>query len=158
MSRAPARSNRSAGLLVYKTAGGRLRVFLAHPGGPFWAKKDIGAWSIPKGEFSDAEDPLTAARREFREEIGQDVAGDFVALTPCRQPSRKTVYAWAVAADVDETAVTSNEFEMEWPPRSGRMQRFPEVDRAAWFDIDEARSRILPGQAPLLDELAKRLA
>jgi len=150
-------AKQSAGILVYKRVAGRLLVFLAHPGGPFWAKKDLGAWSIPKGEFSDDEDPLAAARREFREETGQDVTGEFVALTSCRQPSGKIVHAWAVEGDVDATKIASNDFEMEWPPRSGRTQRFPEVDRGAWFAIDAARERIQRGQAPLLDELAARL-
>jgi predicted NUDIX family NTP pyrophosphohydrolase len=147
----------SAGLLVYKFVDGRLFVFLAHPGGPFWAKKDLGAWSIPKGELDAGEDRLAAARREFREEIGQDVTGTFAPLKLCRQPGGKTVHAWTVEADIDATQVTSNDFEMEWPPRSGRSQRFPEVDRTAWFDLDEARRRILPGQLPLLNELAERL-
>jgi predicted NUDIX family NTP pyrophosphohydrolase len=148
---------RSAALLVYKQAPGGLQVFLVHPGGPFWAKKDLGAWSIPKGEIDEGEDPLVAARREFREEIGQDVNGAFAPLARCRQPGGKTVHAWAVEVDIDAAKVTSNDFEMEWPPRSGRRQRFPEVDRAAWFDLDEARRRILPGQLPLLNELAARL-
>jgi predicted NUDIX family NTP pyrophosphohydrolase len=147
----------SAGLLVYKIVAGRLFVFLAHPGGPFWAKKDLGAWSIPKGELDAGEDPLTAARREFREEIGQAVTGTFAPLKLCRQPGGKTVHAWTVEADVDETQVASNDFEIEWPPRSGRRQWFPEVDRAAWFDLDEARRRIMSGQLPLLNELAERL-
>lgn len=150
-------TKRSAGILVYKKRDGCLLVFLAHPGGPFWSKKDLGAWSIPKGEFSDAEDPLTAARREFLEEIGQDVTGDFVALAPRRQPSGKVIHPWAVVGEVDETAVRSNEFEIEWPPRSGRMRRFPEVDRAAWFDVTEARRRIQPGQLPILNELVERV-
>jgi predicted NUDIX family NTP pyrophosphohydrolase len=146
----------SAGVLAYKTGEGRLLVFLVHPGGPFWAKKDIGAWSIPKGEFADDEDGLTAARREFAEETGQTVNGPFRELTPCRQKAGKLIHAWAVESDVHEN-VTSNEFEMEWPPKSGRKQMFPEVDRAAWFTLDEARERINPGQRPLLDELAKLL-
>jgi predicted NUDIX family NTP pyrophosphohydrolase len=143
----------SAGVLAYKTVEGRLLVFLVHPGGPFWAKKDIGAWSIPKGEFADDEDGLIAARREFAEETGQTVDGPFHELTPCRQKAGKLIRAWAVESEVDEN-VTSNEFEMEWPPRSGKKQMFPEVDRAAWFTLDEARERINPGQRPLLDELA----
>jgi predicted NUDIX family NTP pyrophosphohydrolase len=148
---------KSAGLLVYKKAGKKLYVFLAHPGGPFWARKDIGAWSIPKGEFDDSEDALSAARREFAEEIGQTVEGRFIALTPCRQPSRKIVYAWAIEGDVDETRVQSNHFEMEWPPRSGRTQSFPEVDRGRWFAVDEARAHLQPGQVPILEELMRKI-
>ena len=143
---------KSAGLLVYKRSGSGLRVLLAHPGGPYWAKKDLGAWTIPKGEFDD-EEPLAAARREFAEEIGQSITGDFVALTPCRQKSGKLIYAFAVEADIDPGEAKSNTFEIEWPPRSGRMQSFPEVDRGAWFDLVEARQRIQPGQVPILDEL-----
>jgi predicted NUDIX family NTP pyrophosphohydrolase len=145
---------KSAGILVYRRAPDGLQVFLVHPGGPFWAKKDLGAWSIPKGEFEEAEDGLTAARREFLEEIGQEIDGKFIELTPIRQPGRKMVYAWAIEGDVDADNVKSNEFELEWPPKSGRKQRFPEVDRGAWFALDEARSRIMTAQQPLLEELA----
>jgi len=150
-------ARQSAGLLVYRRAKNGLQVFLVHPGGPFWAKKDRGAWSIPKGEFDESEEGLAAARREFREEVGQDIAGVFIALTPRRQPSRKTIHAWAVEGEVDAAALVSNEFELEWPPRSGRMQRFPEVDAGAWFAFDEAKGRIQPGQLPLLEELAQLL-
>ncbi len=148
---------KSAGILVYKHVRGAPQVLLAHPGGPYWAKKDLGAWTIPKGEFDD-EEPLDAARREFEEEIGQPIEGDFTALTPVRQPSGKIVYAFAVEADVDVSKVRSNLFEMEWPPRSGRKQSFPEVDRAMWVDMSEARRRIQPGQAPILNELLSLLA
>ena len=150
-------ARQSAGLLVYRRAKNGLQVFLVHPGGPFWAKKDRGAWSIPKGEFDASEEGLAAARREFREEVGQDIAGVFIALTPRRQPSRKTIHAWAVEGEVDAEALVSNEFELEWPPRSGRMQRFPEVDAGAWFAFDEAKGRIQPGQLPILEELAQLL-
>lgn len=150
-------ARQSAGLLVYRRAKNGLQVFLVHPGGPFWAKKDRGAWSIPKGEFDESEEGLAAARREFREEVGQDIAGVFIALTPRRQPSRKTIHAWAVEGEVDAEALVSNEFELEWPPRSGRMQRFPEVDAGAWFAFDEAKGRIQPGQLPILEELAQLL-
>ena len=150
-------ARQSAGLLVYKRAKSGHQIFLVHPGGPFWAKKDRGAWSIPKGEFAEGEEALAAACREFREEVGQDVAGPFVALTPRRQPSRKMIHAWAVEGEVDAEALVSNEFELEWPPRSGRMQRFPEVDAGAWFAFDEAKGRIQPGQLPILEELAQLL-
>lgn len=146
--------NQSAGLLVYKKMNGQLFVFLVHPGGPFWAKKDLGAWSIPKGEFAEDEDALAAARREFTEETGQAVTGQFRALTPCKQKGGKTVLAWAVEGEADE-AIVSNTFEMEWPPKSGKKQRFPEVDRATWLTLEEARTRINSGQLPLLEELAK---
>jgi predicted NUDIX family NTP pyrophosphohydrolase len=142
---------------VYKRRGAEISVFLVHPGGPFWARKDLGAWSIPKGEFDETEDGLAAARREFREEVGQTVEGAFIALMPVRQRGGKLVHTWAVEGEVDETAIRSNEFEMEWPPRSGRKARFPEVDRAQWFPMTEAMRRILPGQAPILDELRTRL-
>jgi predicted NUDIX family NTP pyrophosphohydrolase len=147
----------SAGVLVYKKAGEQLMVFLVHPGGPFWAKKDYGAWSIPKGQFSDDEDGLTAARREFHEEVGQVIDGNFRELTPCRQPSRKIIHTWAVEGDADERRIESNEFEMEWPPKSGKMQRFPEVDKGAWFRVTEAKDRIQPGQIPILEELCRLL-
>ncbi len=147
----------SAGLLVYRRKQGALQVFLVHPGGPFWAKKDIGAWSIPKGEIDADEDGLAAARREFAEETGFAIDGSLVTLTPRLQPSRKTIHAWAVEGDVDETRLKSNEFDMEWPPRSGKRQRFAEVDRGAWFTIEEAKQRINRGQIPFLDELEKLL-
>jgi len=147
----------SAGILVYKNEDGRLLVFLVHPGGPFWAKKDAGAWSIPKGELAEDEDPLAAARREFEEETGQSVNGKFVALAPCRQPSGKIVHPFAVEANVDAERIVSNFFEMEWPPKSGRRQSFPEVDRGRWFTIDEARGRLQPGQLPILEELRVQL-
>jgi predicted NUDIX family NTP pyrophosphohydrolase len=144
---------RSAALLVYRRAGSGIEVFLVHPGGPFLANKDLGAWSIPKGEFGDDEDGLAAAKREFSEEVGQTVDGVFTALTPVKQRGGKIVHAWAVEGEVDQTAVTSNTFEMEWPPRSGRTASFPEVDRGQWFPVAEALRRILPSQAPILEEL-----
>jgi predicted NUDIX family NTP pyrophosphohydrolase len=150
-------ARQSAGILVYRRSKDGLEVFLVHPGGPFWAKKDQGAWSIPKGEFAEDEEGLAAARREFCEEIGHEIAGEFIALTPRRQPSRKTVHAWAVEGEVDATRLKSNEFELEWPPRSGRIQRFPEVDAGAWFSLDEAKARIQAGQLPILEELAQLL-
>jgi predicted NUDIX family NTP pyrophosphohydrolase len=144
----------SAGLLLFRLHEGQLEVLLVHPGGPFWAKKDDAAWSIPKGEIGDGEDALAAARREVQEEIGTSPDGAFIPLAPVRQPGGKVVRAWAIEADVDPAAITSNTFQMEWPPRSGRQQTFPEVDRAAWFTIPQARSKILRGQLPLLDGLA----
>ena len=149
---------RSAGLLMFRRRGGGIELLLIHPGGPFWTNKDLGAWSIPKGEFPDGEEPLAAARREFLEEIGQPVVGAFRALTPCKQPSRKIVHAFAIEADLDVTTVRSNTFEAEWPPHSGRIQSFPEVDLAQWFSIDEARRRIQKGQLPILDELTRLLS
>jgi predicted NUDIX family NTP pyrophosphohydrolase len=144
---------RSAALLVYRRTGSGTEVFLVHPGGPFWAKKDLGAWSIPKGEFAEDEDGLAAAKREFLEEVGQAIEGNFIALTPVKQRGGKVVHTWAVEGEVDAAAVKSNEFEMEWPPRSGRTARFPEVDRGQWFPMVEALRRILPAQAPILEEL-----
>jgi predicted NUDIX family NTP pyrophosphohydrolase len=147
----------SAGLLLYRKRGGTLEVFLVHPGGPFWAKKDLGAWSIPKGEVDKDEDKQAAAIRELKEETGLAVSGEMLALTAIRQKGHKVVHAWAVEADCDPAAVRSNTFAMEWPPRSGKMQDFPEVDRAAWFGVAEARAKINPAQAALIDELAERL-
>jgi len=148
---------RSAGLLLYRVEAGAVRVLLVHPGGPFWRDKDRGAWSIPKGEIAAGEDALAAARREFREETGQAVDGDFIALPPVRQAGGKIVEAWAVRGAIDAANIVSNSFEMEWPPRSGRVQSFPEIDRAQWFGLAEARVRINKGQAALLDELEARL-
>ena len=145
----------SAGLLLYRVRRGVPEVFLVHPGGPFWARKDAGSWSIPKGEPAPGEDLLAAAKREFQEETGLGIDGDFRALMPVRQPSGKLVHAWAVEADCDAAAVRSNTFEMEWPPRSGRKQEFPEVDRAAWLDLPAARSKITKGQLGLLDQLER---
>jgi predicted NUDIX family NTP pyrophosphohydrolase len=146
----------SAGLLVYRETDAGVEIFLVHPGGPFFAKKDDGVWSIPKGEFDD-EDPLTAARREFEEETGQKIAGDFFALTPIKQKGGKIVYAWAVEADIDADAIDSNTFEMEWPPRSGKTARFPEIDRAAWFNPATAKQKINHAKAALIDDLIKRI-
>jgi predicted NUDIX family NTP pyrophosphohydrolase len=142
----------SAGLLLYRHRG-ELEVFLVHPGGPFWAKKDLGAWSLPKGEFVEGDDPLQAARREFTEETGFLIEGEFRALEPVKQSGGKVVHAWAIEADCDASKVRSNSFSMEWPPKSGRTQQFPEVDRAEWFTLTEARKRIIKGQIGLLDQL-----
>ena len=148
----------SAGLLLYRRSQGRLEVFLVHPGGPFWKTKDQGAWSIPKGEAAEADDLFETAVRELREETGFDATGPAVALPPVKQAGGKTVHAWAMEAELDADAIVSNTFTLAWPPRSGRMQEFPEVDRAAWFDVTEARRRINAGQVPLLDALEERLA
>jgi predicted NUDIX family NTP pyrophosphohydrolase len=143
----------SAGLLLYRRRPA-LEVLLVHPGGPFWAKRDEGAWSIPKGEFSEDEDALSAARREFEEELGQAPPdGPFIELGTIKQADGKLVTAWAVLGDFDLTTMRSNTFEIEWPPRSGLMKSFPEVDRAQWFDLDTARKKILPAQRPLLDQI-----
>jgi predicted NUDIX family NTP pyrophosphohydrolase len=151
-----ARGARSAGLLLFRTVGGEVEVLLVHPGGPFWAKRDLGAWSIPKGEYPEDEDPLSAARREFAEELGSPPPdGEAIDLGEVRQKGGKVVGAWAVAGDLDASDITSNTFTMPWPPRSGRTQEFPEVDRAQWFGLDEARERINPAQAALLDRLSE---
>jgi predicted NUDIX family NTP pyrophosphohydrolase len=150
-------SKKSAGLLLFRETIAGVEVLLVHPGGPFWARKDDGSWSIPKGEFADDEEPLAAAKREFEEEVGAPPAGDFVPLDPVRQPSGKLVLAWAVRSDFDPSSLKSNTFSMEWPPKSGRQQEFPEVDRAAWFEVESARPKILKGQAPFLDQLLERI-
>jgi predicted NUDIX family NTP pyrophosphohydrolase len=144
---------RSAGILMYKRAGGEIRLLLVHPGGPFWARKDLGAWSIPKGEYEPGEDPLAAAKREFAEELGAEPRGEFIELGELVQPSRKLITAWAVEGDFDTRALKSNTFELEWPPKSGRKQTFPEVDRAEWFSVAAARKKILPGQSGFIDRL-----
>jgi predicted NUDIX family NTP pyrophosphohydrolase len=146
-------AKQSAGLLVYRRRPTGIEVFLVHPGGPFWQKKDDGAWSIPKGEFAADEDPLAVAQREFLEETGQEIAGTFTALSPVKQRGGKIVHAWLVESDFDASTITSNTFTMEWPPRSGKQQEFPEVDRAAWFDLQSAALKINDGQRPLLAQL-----
>ncbi|RUX09216.1 NUDIX domain-containing protein [Mesorhizobium sp. M8A.F.Ca.ET.208.01.1.1] len=150
-------AKRSAGLLIYRRSGGDIEVLLVHPGGPFWAKKDDGAWSIPKGLVDQGEDELAAARRETGEELGMKVEGAFARLGDYRQPGGKIVSAWSVEADIDVTAISSNTFTMEWPPRSGSMKEFPEVDRAGWFTLAEAEVKILQGQRPMLSDLAEQL-
>jgi predicted NUDIX family NTP pyrophosphohydrolase len=143
----------SAGLLLYRIRDGNLEVFLVHPGGPFWAKKDLGVWSIPEGEMNEGEELLEAARREFEEETGFRPEGMFRELTPVRQKSGKIVHARAVEGDCDATAIRSNTITIEWPPRSGRQLEIPEVDRAGWFDSDAAREKILEGQRGLLAQV-----
>lgn len=147
----------SAGLLIYRRTGTSLEVFLVHPGGPFWAKKDLGAWSIPKGEWADNESPLAAARREFHEETGLAAPQNCLALGEVKQAGGKLVTAWGAEGDYDPTQLVSNQCQIEWPPRTGRLIDIPEVDRAAWFSIAQARNRILKSQAPFLDRLIREL-
>lgn len=150
-------AKRSAGILLFRIRAGSPEVFLVHPGGPFWARKDAGAWSIPKGEFEEGEAPLEHAKREFLEETGSPVDGKFLELTPVKLKSGKTVHAWAVEGDIDADAIRSNLFVMEWPPKSGRQQEFPEVDRGGWFDMEAARIKLQEGQLGFLDELLRGL-
>lgn len=143
----------SAGILLYRFVDSQLQVFLVHPGGPFFKNKDDGSWSIPKGEFADDENSLSAAKREFLEETGQDINGNFIELTPIQQKGGKTVYAWAVEGDIDHETIVSNTFEIEWPPRSGKKQMFPEIDRAGWFDVETAKTKLNAAQVGLINEL-----
>jgi predicted NUDIX family NTP pyrophosphohydrolase len=146
----------SAGILLFRIRGDVPEVFLVHPGGPYWRNKDAGAWSIPKGTLEEGDDELTAAKREFQEETGSPIDGEFIALAPLKQAGGKVVHAWAVEGEIDPSSITSNVFSMEWPPRSGRKQAFPEVDRGAWFTLAAAREKILPGQRGFLDQLQDR--
>ena len=148
-------SKQSAGILLYRKLNTEIEVFLVHPGGPFYKNKDDGVWSIPKGEFLDDEDVLKAAKREFLEETGQSVDGNFIKLKPVKLKSGKTVHAWAVEGDIDHEIIVSNFFEMEWPPRSGKMASFAEVDRAAWFGPAVAKVKVNPAQIALIDELTQ---
>ena len=150
-------AKRSAGLLLFRRRDQSIEVFLVHPGGPFWAKKDLGAWSIPKGEYAESEDPLAAARREFEEETGFPAPANAVGLGELKQAGGKIVIAWAAEGNCDPAKLVSNLCEIEWPPRSGRRKEIPEVDRAGWFSMEEARERILPSQLPLLDRLVSAL-
>ena len=147
----------SAGILIYRIKNEELEVFLVHPGGPLWSKKDLGVWSIPKGELDEEEDSLKVAYREFKEETGQEFIGNLTPLKPIRQKSGKIVHAWTGEGEIDESTIFSNTFEMEWPPKSGKMQSFPEVDKGGWFTMSEAKKKINPGQVPLLEELAALL-
>ena len=148
----------SAGLMVYRTNQGKIEVLLAHMGSPWWAKKDKGAWSIPKGEYLEDEDPLHAAKREFKEELGQEPpSGDLIELVQIEQNNNKTVIAWAMEADIDVSHIKSNTVSIEWPPKSGRTQEFPEIDRAEYMDLSTAAARIVPGQSRLLERLAQKL-
>ena len=148
---------KSAGILLFRKRNTKLEVFLIHPGGPFWKGKEKGAWSIPKGEFTEEEDALTAAKREFAEETGSPVKGDFIPLNPVLQKAGKMVYAWAVEGDIDPDSIVSNTFRQEWPYKSGKWQVFPEVDKAAWFSTDTAREMINVAQAGLISELCEKL-
>jgi predicted NUDIX family NTP pyrophosphohydrolase len=148
---------KSAGILAYRIKED-LEIFLVHPGGPFFKNKDLGWWSIPKGEFGEEEDRLQAAKREFLEETGHAVKGDFIELQPVKQKSGKTVYAWAIATDIDARNIRSNTFLLQWPPKSGRMQEFPEIDRAEWFTVEEAKRKINRAQVGLIDELVRKIA
>ncbi len=148
---------RSAGILMYRRPGADIELLLVHPGGPFWARKDLGAWSIPKGEYSEGEDALAVARREFEEETGARPRGDLLPLGELVQPGRKIVTAWALEGDFDPSGLKSNLFEIEWPPKSGRRQSFPEVDRAQWFSPADARRKILKGQSEFIARLLKAI-
>jgi predicted NUDIX family NTP pyrophosphohydrolase len=152
-------ARQSAGILLYRLGVAGPEVLLVHPGGPVWARRDAGAWSIPKGEYGDGDDPIACARREFEEETGTALPpGDLIELGSVIQKGGKVVSAWAAEGDLDAEAIRSNTFRMEWPPRSGRWRTFPEVDRAGWFDVGAAREKVNPAQAELLDRLLERLA
>jgi len=142
----------SAGILLYRKSE-EIQVLLVHPGGPLFARKDLGVWSVPKGEFLEGEDPLVAAQREFKEETGQTISGSFMPLNSIKQKGGKTVYAWAVEGNINENEIVSNTFEMQWPPKSQKIQTFPEIDRAEWFNLDEAKKKINERQISFLDEL-----
>jgi predicted NUDIX family NTP pyrophosphohydrolase len=148
---------KSAGILLYRLNGKAPEFFLVHPGGPFWKNKDAGAWSIPKGEFTEEEDPLEAAKREFEEETGMKCTGKFIALDAIKQKSGKLVMAWALEKDIDPALIKSNIFKLEWPPKSGKMLDVPEIDKGGWFDLNEAKQKINPSQAAFLDQLISKL-
>ena len=149
--------NQSAGILLYRTKNKHLELFLVHPGGPFWQKKDQGAWTIPKGEFTNDEEALSAAKREFQEETGVTLSGDFIELAPVKQKAGKMIYAWAIEGDIDAASISSNSFSIEWPPKSGKQKEFPEIDKAEWFTENTAKEKINPAQVPLIDELLQKL-
>lgn len=150
-------ARKSAGILLFRFRDKSLEFLLVYPGGPYWVNKDPGAWSIPKGEFEDVEDPFMAAWREVREELGVWPEGEFIPLTPVKQKSNKVIYAWALQYDIDTASISSNTFEIIWPPGSGIKKQFPEVDKAAWFGIEEALQKINPGQSGLIKELVQKL-
>jgi predicted NUDIX family NTP pyrophosphohydrolase len=147
----------SSGLLLYRIRNGALEFLLVHPGGPFWKNKDAGAWTIPKGELADNEEPLTGAVREFEEELGFKPSGPFIELAPIKQKAGKLVHAWAFKGDYDPTQIKSNTFSIEWPPRSGKQAEFPEIDRAEFFSLEAAKTKINPAQMPFLEELCQRI-
>ena len=149
---------KSAGILLYKTTNNSTEFFLVHPGGPFWKGKENGAWSIPKGEYPEDEKPLSAAKREFEEETGKKITGNFIELQPIKQKGGKLVYAWAVEGDINAAGIVSNTYKMEWPYKSGKWQNYPEVDKAGWFTAEEARQKINPAQAALIDDLLERIS
>lgn len=149
---------KSAGIILYRYRRKQAEVLLVHPGGPFWSNKDFGAWSIPKGEFEDDENPLDAAMREMEEETGIKISGKFIELSPVKQKSGKQVYAWAIRGNVNPAQIKSNEFELEWPPGSGKKKTFPEIDRAGWFTTMEAKERIVKGQSAFIEELERKLS
>jgi predicted NUDIX family NTP pyrophosphohydrolase len=148
---------KSAGILLFRKKGIEIEFFLVHPGGPFWKNKDVGAWSIPKGEFTEEEEPLSAAIREFREETGHEPRGTPIELSPIQQKGGKWVYAWAIEEDIVAEKISSNHFTIEWPYKSGKWQSFPEVDKAGWFGLEQAKSKIIPGQIFLLDDLLSKI-
>lgn len=150
-------AKQSSGILLFRFTKNKPEFLLVHPGGPFWSKKDLNSWSIPKGEFDPGENPLDAARREFREETGMNVTGNFIPLSPVRQKSGKTVYCFACEGNIDPSSIKSNTFEMEWPPRSGKRQQFPEIDRAEWFDTGIALKKMLEAQTAFITELISKL-
>ena len=149
---------KSAGILLYRLTNNNLQFFLVHPGGPFWTNKDVGAWTIPKGEYDINEEPIDAAIREFTEETGHKISGNFIALTPIIQKAGKQVDAWALEGDIDATSIRSNSFKIEWPPKSGNWKLYPEIDRAEWFDFETAKEKINPAQVAFIDEMITRLA
>ena len=149
---------KSAGILLYRLQEKEIQFFLVHPGGPFWANKDEGAWTIPKGEFNEQEEPLAAAKREFQEETGKALEGDFVELTPVIQKAGKLVYAWAIEGTIDAETITCNTYKIQWPPNSGKWQSFPEVDKGSWFSIEEAKQKINAAQIHFIDELVQKLS
>lgn len=146
-------ATKSAGIIAYRFRNKVTEYFLGHPGGPFYKNKDAGVWSIPKGEFDESEDALTAAIREFEEEIGQKISGEFIPLAPVKYKNGKIIYAWGVMFDFDESKLVSNQFSLEWPPKSGKEVLFPEIDKGGWFKLEEVREKILPAQFPLIDQL-----
>ncbi len=150
-------AKKSAGILLYRITNKKTEVLIVHPGGPFWMKKDLGAWSVPKGEFEDDEIPLDAAIREFEEEMGDKLSGEFIQLTPVKQKSGKVVYVFALERDFDISKIKSNTFSMEWPPKSGKTQEFPEIDRGEWFDLETGKKKLNEYQASFIDELEGKL-